>query len=232
MTSSFRRTRHAKKSPTIAGVVLAVSLALLTGVMAEAPHPAAITEVTIEELGIPYPQPVLNRMEIAKLQAPEVRKVWEEIMPGVVEIMPGMADDSVTDISSTPYADLYRAGDGTTFCCDQSTMSLWVRRGDDWKCLLQSLAVSKTFGGMPPRLPVRYLGKGFFAFSETTPGEEKELPGDKFPQARAITYLLDSKSGAVIARSESFRYDHNPPVKIPAEWYARIGMEPVPEQKK
>ncbi|HEY1122066.1 MAG TPA: hypothetical protein VGE67_10720 [Haloferula sp.] len=197
---------------------------LFGSVMAQTPHPAACKEIEIEDLQVPLPGPILSRMEVAKLQAPEVREAWKEIMPS-------MAEDSISDVSASANSNVYRAEDGTIYCCDQSTMSLWILRGDRWECLLQSLHVNKTFGGMPPHLPEKYLGKGFFAFSQTTPNEEKELEGDKFPKARAITYLLDSKSGKVIARSESFRYDHTPPVKIPPEWYSRIGVDPLPASK-
>lgn len=201
---------------------LAIVPALLfASSMAQTPHPAAVAEIKVQDLGFPLPGPILNRMEVAKLQAPEVRESIQEVFPGV-------ADDSYSDADAMANTDIYRAEDGTTYCCDQSTMSLWVRRNDQWECLLQSLRVHKTFGGVAPHLPVKYLGKGFFAFSQTTPKEEKELAEGVFPQARAIAYLLDSKSGKVVARSESFLYNHNPPVNIPAEWYSRIGIEPLP----
>lgn len=185
------------------------------------PHPATITELDVEKPEIPLPRPILNRMKVAELQAPEVREAWKQLMPD-------MKEDSMVDLNATANATLYRAADGTTYCCDQSTMSLWIHSGETWECFLQGLRVNKTFGGMPPHLPVKYLGKGFFAFSQTTPNDEEQKPEDRFPQARAVTYLLDSKSAEVIARSKSFRYDHTPPVKVPPEWYSRIGIAPLP----
>ena len=186
--------------------------------MAETEQPGKVTEIELTDLSFSLPLPILNRMKISKLQDPEFREGLPKDMRGA----------DIDDLSSSANANVYRAADGTTFCCDHLSMALWIRRGDSWECLLQGIRVNKTFGGMPPGLPVRYLGKGFFAFSQTAPVAEEQKPGDKFPVARAVTYLLDSKSGEVVARSEGFRYSENPPLRIPSEGQARIGVEPIP----
>src|SRR5690606_30500181 len=125
--------------------------------------------------------------KLSRLQEPEFREHLREIMPGA----------DVSDINACENADVHRAADGLIYCCDHSTMSLWIRRKDDWECLFQNIRVDKTFGGAPPHLPVRYLGNGFFAFSQTAPGKVEQGEDDRFPMALAIPYLLDSKGGGI-----------------------------------
>lgn len=208
-----------RRSANLAAVFMAC-LAMARAEEEKDSHPAKIGEVKPEELAIPLPKPILNRLKLSELQAPEFRAEMRESLPGM----------DAEDINASENADVYRAADGVTFCCDHATMSLWIQRGNGWECLFQCLHVNKTFGGAPPHLPVRYLGNGFFAFSQTAPGGEEQRPEDKFPRARAITYLLDSRSGEIIARGEVFRYDHTPPVKVPPEWLARIGVKSPPEK--
>jgi hypothetical protein len=76
-------------------------------------------------------------------------------------------------------------------------------------------------GGAFPRLPAQYLGDGLFAVAETVPGTVSEKSKDGFPQARAVTFLIDSKDGKVKERSEAYIYDHNPPIVVPKVWVNR-----------
>jgi hypothetical protein len=46
-----------------------------------------------------------------------------------------------------------------------------------------------------------------------------------YPQASAVTFLIDSKDGKVKGRSECFVYDHNPPIRIPEEWKKRYNIK-------
>ena len=104
-------------------------------------------------------------------------------------------------------------------------MALWVRATNEWKCVVAGLRVDKTMGGAPSTLPVRYLGRGFFAISETVPGDVAEKSEQGFPQALAVTFLIDSDSGTVKERSESFIYDHNPTVNVPESWISRYKLQ-------
>jgi len=103
-------------------------------------------------------------------------------------------------------------------------------RGDQWKCQLSNISTKKTFGGAFPWLAVRYLGKGLFAFAETAPGETEEKSAEGFPQAYAITYLLDSKNDRILERSPAYLYDHNPPVKPEKEWFTKYELPPTSEE--
>jgi hypothetical protein len=104
-------------------------------------------------------------------------------------------------------------------------MALWVRANNEWKCVVAGLRVVKTMGGAPSTLPVRYLGNGFFAISETLPGDISENSKEGFPQALAATFLIDSNGGKVKERSDAFVYDHNPPVRVPDRWITRYKLK-------
>ena len=182
------------------------------------PHPASIVEVKPADLGFDLPRAILNVIRLSQLQAPEFKNAFKD--------MGTFGADAEGNLGNTQ---VYRAADGTLFCCQNWGMALWVRRKDSWECLISGIRVTKTFGGAPPRLPVLYLGKEYFAFSQTAPGEIKQKSDDRFPVALAITYLLNSSNGEIVKRSEAFRYDQNPPVKVPPEWYPLIGVKPLPE---
>ncbi len=181
-------------------------------------HPAQVFAIERKDLGFEIPAAISAREKLDALEAADRPQI-----PGVP------AYDG--DFTEPNYTKVQRAEDGTVFCCDDIGMSLWIRRKDHWECVLLEIRVSKTMGGAPPHLPVRYLGNGHFVFSQTVPGSEKPAPeGELFPTAAAITYLLDARTeGAckVVARGEAFRYDHNPPLKIPEEWYKQSGTTPL-----
>ncbi len=132
------------------------------------------------------------------------------------------------DIADIPHygLSLRSTSDGMTFLCDHGSMTLWIREGELWKAVAFNVHVVKTFGGAPPRLPVSYLGKGLFAVTETLPGEieERDKENLNLPQALAATFLIDSKSASVLARSEAFLYSENPPIRIPDDWEKRFGI--------
>ncbi len=195
-----------------------VSTAMLP---ADEPHPASVTEVEHSDLGYKLPLPILNRKHVSDLSAPEFRK-WSE-QTGMHKL-----PDIVDGTGSLDNASVYRAEDGTVFCADRRNMALWLHRQDHWECLIYGIRVDKTFGGAAPILPVRYMGNGWFAFSQTAPADSDQKSERGLPTAYAITYLLNSKTGEIEARSEAFLYDHNPPVKIPEEWYARTQTTPLP----
>lgn len=177
--------------------------------------PVTVTLLNRSELQYDLPLPILNRMRLSELSEPEFRKSLKEV---------GLSEDE-TDAAGTQgqSTEVYQANDGLIFCVDHLHMSLWIRKQNIWECFLNGIRVNKTMGGQPSRLPLRYMGNGWFAFSQTAPHDTEEKSTDRFPTAYAITYLLDSKTGKITDRGEAFIYEHNPPVEIPAEWYQRTG---------
>jgi len=59
------------------------------------------------------------------------------------------------------------------------------------------------------------------------PPAVKEKMDDRIPQALAVTFLLDSRQGKIVARSENFIYSENPPVKIPENWATIISAKSI-----
>ena len=164
---------------------------------------APTTQLDLSSLGFDLPTAIRLRVDLAVLQRPEYTKDLKEMG------MNGM--DGRTNPAS--WVAVYKAQDSVVFLTDRLNMALWLRQDNGWKCLVAGLHVDKTFGGAPPSLPALYLGNGLFAITETVPGCVKEKSKDGFPQARAVTFLIDSMDGKVKERSESFVYDQNPPVK-------------------
>ena len=180
-----------------------------------------ITEMDLKALDFELPTSIRLRAELAALQRPEFIKSMKELGLGS-----GIDDSIVNDSRAVPSSSVsvLRAWDGVVFLKDNHDMALWVRANNDWKCVVAGLRIDKTMGGAPPVLPVRYLGGGFFAITETVPGEVVEKSQRGFPQALAVTFLIDSNGGKVKERSESFIYDHNPPVRVPESWIDRYKL--------
>jgi hypothetical protein len=179
---------------------------------------AAVTALNLDSLNFELPSAIRLRVDLAVMQRPEfVERSKESGLNGLD------MDDYRANVSS--WASVYRARDGVVFLTDDLNMALWVRQNDQWKCLVSGLCVDKTFGGAFPALPARYLGNGFFAITETVPGVVKEKSKDGFPQARAVTFLIDSKDGKMKERSESFVYDQNPPVKVSESWLTSYNIK-------
>jgi len=179
-------------------------------------HPA-VKMVDHEALKIDLPKPLRLRAEMARLTRPEFDKEYVAATGDTVNALetPG------TSVQA------YRADDGLVFLVDNLGMSLWLHEQDGWHPLLQGVHVFKTFGGMPAHLPVQYLRRGFFAVTQTVPGTVKEEKQDRIPQAQAVTFLLDSRQGKIVARSENFIYSENPPVKIPENWAKLISATKI-----
>ena len=170
-----------------------------------------VEKLEIDSLDFELPAPIRLRAEMAALQKPEFIASNKEV--GLEALA---ADDYRVSLSS--WAHVYRASDGLIFLTDNLHMALWVRDHAGWRCVVPHVRIDKTFGGAFPWLPVRYLGEGLFAISETVPGRVTEESDEGFPQARAVTFLIDSSDGTVKERSESFIYDHTPPVRVPENW--------------
>jgi hypothetical protein len=179
---------------------------------------APTTQLDLNTLGFDLPTAIRLRIDLAVLQRPEYTKDLQEL---------GVNGMDVQDARTIPssWVAVYKARDGVVFLTDKLNMALWLRQDNGWKCLVAGLRVDKTFGGAPPSLPALYLGNGLFAITETVPGHVKEESKDGFPQARAVTFLIDSMDGKVKERSESFVYDHNPPVRVPASWLMRYKIK-------
>ncbi len=179
---------------------------------------AEITKLDLGSLSFELPSAIRLRADLATLQAPEFKERMKQL-----RIKGTGVEDGTGDLTS--WTSVYLAWDGVIFLIDNLQMALWVRADNEWKCLISGLRIRKTMGGAPPALPFRYLGGGLFAFSETVPGEVDEMSESGYPQALAATFLLDSGDGKVKDRSESFVYDHNPPVKIPEAWVTRYKLK-------
>lgn len=110
--------------------------------------------------------------------------------------------------------------------------SLWfLPKGGEWHSVIRDVHIVKTFGGNFPWLPVDYVGNGRFAVSKTVKDEvdvPKTTPKEDaiFGAAEAVTMLIDGVTGKVLKQSEPFVYNHNPPLKIPDDWWA-AGMKPA-----
>ena len=203
-------------------------LASLAILVAGEPHPATITQIKAVDLGFDLPRSIINRHELTRLESPEYNAALKAREPELMKLLETNQDD-LTQNSWLETTTVSKAADGAIFLADSGNMALWLRRGESWECLLHDIHVSKTFGGAPPYLPVLYLGNGYFAFSKTIRFSDEDEGPNRFPTAQAITYLLDSSSGRIIDRSPAFQYDHNPPVKIPEEWYTRTQTTPLPK---
>ena len=179
---------------------------------------ARITLLDLEALDIELPPALRLRVEMDALQRPELLESNKQA--GLERLG---ADDYRESLAR--WARVYRAWDGVVFLADDLHMALWVRDNKGWKCVVPRVRVDKTFGGAFPGMPVRYLGEGLFAVSETVPGAVTEKSKNGFPQARAVTFLIDSKDCKVKERSRSFVYDHNPPIVVPKEWATRYKIK-------
>ena len=183
-----------------------------------------IKSLDLETLAFELPTALQARAEMARLVRPEFLESLNET---------GLQDSGVVTIRGhlPSSVSVYQAWDGTVYLADDADMALWVRRDEKWTCLVSGLSVEKTFGGVFPWLPVRYLGNGLFAVSETVPGEVLEKSKEGYPQARAVTFLIDSRDGKVKGRSKCFIYDHNPPIRIPEEWKKRYNITVEDEEE-
>jgi hypothetical protein len=170
----------------------------------------------LKALDFDLPTSIRLRADLAAMQRPEFVKSMKEVGLGDFE-------DSRANPSSS--VSIYKTWDGIIYLTDDCLMSLWVRANNEWKCVVAGLRVDKTMGGAPSWLPVRYLGGGFFAITETVAGDVAEKSKQGFPQALAVTFLIDSNSEKVKERSEAFVYDHNPPVRVPEKWITRYKLK-------
>lgn len=116
-------------------------------------------------------------------------------------------------------------------------LSLWfLPKGGTWHPVIRDVYIVKTFGAMPPWLPVRYVGNGRFAVAKTvkdkvkepktTPEEERGLGA-----AEAVTLLIDGVTGKIIKQTKPVVYSVNPKPQIPDDWWAE-GTKPKPESPK
>ena len=197
------------------------AFALLSMGYASAEESLTVKEIKIEELGCPLPPSLQLNAQISRLKQPEAGKHLQKILPGA---SPDFLDDS-----AGIWFTVRKASDGTLYLTDELANTLWLRQADQWKCQLANISTRKTFGGVMSHLAVRYLGKGLFAFAETAPDETEEKSEDGFPQAYAITYLLDSKNDKILERTPSYLYNHNPPVKPDPSWAAKYQLPSVQE---
>jgi hypothetical protein len=110
--------------------------------------------------------------------------------------------------------------------------SLWfLPKGGEWRPVIRDVHIVKTFGGKFPWLPADYVGNGRFAVTKTVKDEvevSQTTPREDaiFGAAEAVTMLIDGFTGKVLKQSEPFIYNHNPPLKIPDDWWA-AGMKPA-----
>ena len=205
---------------TLAGIM---GLSLLAACSSSLPvHEAVeegteITKMDLKSLNYDLPTSIRLRSDLAALQRPEFVKSMKELRLGTD------IEDSRANPSSS--VRVYRAWDGFVFLVDDYDMALWVRANNEWMCLVAGLRVDKTMGGAPSALPVRYVGGGYFAITETVPGDVAENSERGFPQALGVTFLIDSNSGKVKERSEAFIYDHNPPVRVPKSRITRYKLK-------
>ena len=100
----------------------------------------------------------------------------------------------------------------------------YLPKGENWIEVITGVSITKTFGGAMPRLPVEYLGGGNFAVSKTTIDSvpvPEDWPEDQktFGAAQGVTMMIEGASGKILKESEPFIYDHNPPLKIPKNWW-------------
>jgi hypothetical protein len=108
--------------------------------------------------------------------------------------------------------------------------SLWYcPRGKAWRPVVKDVHVFKTFGGMPPWLPVQYLGNDRFAVAKTTRDEVEGKRDGMFPQAASLTLLIDGLTGERIDQSEEVIYDQNPPLNLKDGWMSAAAPPPEPE---
>jgi hypothetical protein len=173
-----------------------------------------IVRLEINSLEFDLPEAIRLRAEMAALQKPEFIASIKEL-----GLEPLAAHDNRVSLSS--WVHVYRASDGVIFLADNLNMALWVMDDAGWRCIVTSVRIDKTMGGAPAMLPAQYLGDGLFAVAETVPGTVPDKSKDGFPQARAVTFLIDSKDVKVKERSDAYVYDHNPPLSIPKEWANR-----------
>ena len=177
-----------------------------------------VVKLDLTSLGFDFPRALRLRADMAALQRDEF--IESNSQAGLTALA---GDDGRTDPSS--WIDVHRAWDGLIFLTDHLHMALWIKDDSGWRCIVPGVRVYKTMGGAPARLPAQYLGDGLFAIAETLPGEVSGKSKDGFPQARAATFLVDSKDGKVKERSDAYVYDHNPPIRIPGEWAKRYKIK-------
>lgn len=177
-----------------------------------------IEELEIHSLDFKLPEAILLRVEMSALQNPDFIASFKEA---------GWDPDNLQSNLSN-WAHVYRASDGMIFLVDDLHKSLWVRGDEVWRCVVLNVRILKTFGAGFPGLPVRYFGNGLFAIAETVPGEVDEESAEGFPQARAVTFLIDSRDGTVKERSETFVYAQVPSVRVPDDWVDRYKLKREP----
>lgn len=194
------------------------SALFLTALAAE--ESLTVELVKADSLKLELPASIRLRVKLAELERPEYILSCKKV---------GLNPEFVTNMESavSSWAPIFKVSDGTVFLRDDLAMGLWVLQDGKWKCLLNHLRIDKTFGGAPPHLPLQYLGHGLFAFAKTVSGTVDQKSEDGFPQALAVTFLLDSKRGSIVARSKAYVYDHTPPVVIPDSWHKRYKLEKV-----
>jgi len=102
--------------------------------------------------------------------------------------------------------------------------TLWYKPPDcRWFPVIRKVHVFKTFGGMPPLLPVAYLGNRRFAVARTVRDDVPGRPGEKraiIPWALCSTLLIDGMTGRTLEETEPVIYDHNPSLEIPDRWWS------------
>ena len=194
--------------------LLLVAAAFVTTFLTAFAGKLEIEKLEIDSLEFELPAAIRLRAEMAALQKPEFIASNKEVGLEALAV-----DDYRVSLSS--WVHVYRASDGLIFLADNLNMALWVRDDAEWRCIVSSVRIDKTMGGAPARLPAQYLGNGLFAVAETVPGTVSDKSKDGFPQARAVTFLIDSKVVKVKERSDTYVYDHNPLLSIPKEWANR-----------
>ena len=101
---------------------------------------------------------------------------------------------------------------------DSSTGKIWKSGVKEKKFseVLGNIKVVKTFGGMPPRIPVKLVGNNI-AYCITTRDESLYQLNGNIPLAYAVT-ILATMDGIEIDRSIEYLYDHNPWLCIKNDW--------------
>ncbi|MCU0780239.1 MAG: hypothetical protein MUF04_03950 [Akkermansiaceae bacterium] len=111
-----------------------------------------------------------------------------------------------------------------------------VAEAEDWRLVIDKVPVVKTFGGVMPWLPVRYMGRGRFAVARTIRDDipvPPFVPEDErmFGAAEAVTMLLDGRTGKVLKTTAPYYYNHNPPLRIGEAWWSDALRPKPPEEK-
>jgi hypothetical protein len=122
-----------------------------------------------------------------------------------------------------------RARDGLAYVRD-GDFALWYKPpGSRWLRVLRSVHIFKNFGGMPPSLPVAYLGDRRFAVARTV---KDEVPGrivgkepTSAPDSLSVSMLVDGMTGRILEETKPVAYSGNPGLDIPEGWWSEEARE-------